>query len=148
MATLTRYNGFGNALDLMTEMRRHFGLLLDEGEGEFPAAPWAGPGSIGDYYVWPRVTLTNAGDNFELKADVPGMTDKDVTVSIDQGVISIQGERKAQKAESRVKFERRFSLPAEVDAEQATATVQHGVLTVVLPKAAAVKPRQIEVKAG
>jgi len=79
-----------------------------------------------------------------------------VQVSIDQGVISIKGERrerppesrKAKEGEHRVKFSRSFALPAEVDPEKATAKVQNGVLTVILPKAAAAKPRQIEVKAG
>jgi HSP20 family molecular chaperone IbpA len=138
MATLTRWNSPGNAFDLFNELTRHFGSLLDE--------PAPSPAAYG--LSWPRVTFTDAGENFELSADVPGMTEKDVEVSIDQGVISIKGERKARNGEPAMKLSRSFTLPTDIDPDKITATVQHGVLTVVLPKAAAVKPRQIEVKAG
>jgi HSP20 family protein len=138
MATLTRWNDYSNAFDLMTDIRRHFGTLLDE-----PARR-----SVVYGFSWPHVACRNAGESFELEADVPGMTEKDVEVSIDQGIISIKGERKSQHGDPEVTFARSFSLPAEIDAEKATATVRHGVLTVVLPKAAAIKPRRIEVKAG
>jgi HSP20 family protein len=137
MATLTRWHNPGNAIDLFNELSRHFGSLLDESPRSFEYG-----------FSWPRVTFADAGENFELSADVPGLTEKDVHVSIDQGVISIRGERKARNGEPALKLARSFTLPTDIDPDKITATVQHGVLTVVLPKAAAVKPRQIEVKAG
>jgi HSP20 family protein len=135
MATLVRYDHLGNAFDLMNDLTRHWSSMWDD-----PA-----PTSFGYGPCWPRVSWREAGEHFELEAEVPGMTEKDVQVSVDQGAISIKGERKPPHA---LKFARSFTLPTEIDAEKATATVQHGVLTVVLPKAAAAKPRQIEVKAG
>lgn len=151
MGSLTRWNDVGNAFELMNELRRQFEMVFGD---EREPAVWAAPGLEG-HARWPRTTWTDQGDTFELTADVPGMTDKDVSVSIDQGLLSIKGERKEHLAEAAgahgetsVTYARSFTLPAEVDAEKATATVKNGVLTVILPKAEAVKPRQISVKAG
>jgi HSP20 family protein len=151
MGSLTRWNDVESALDLMNELRRQFALVFDDGR---EPAVWAAP-RVEGYAGWPRTTWTDHGDTFELTADVPGMTEKDVTVSIDQGLLSIKGERKEHLPEGKgahgetsITCARSFSLPAEVDAEKATATVKNGVLTVILPKAEALKPRQITVTAG
>jgi HSP20 family protein len=148
MGTLTRWNDLGGAFDLMNELRRHFGLLLEEA-GESPATPWALP-AFGGYTLWPRVTWADKGDSYELTADVPGMTEKDVQVSVEHGLISITGERREHLPEGRkaeeVKFSRSFSLPPEIDPEKATANVRHGVLTVILPKAETTKPRKIPIR--
>jgi HSP20 family protein len=114
----------------------------------FPMALSTGAGYVG-------AELIDAGDAFELHADVPGMTDKDVNLSLDRNVLTMSGERTIEVPEGytpqrrerqTVSFSRSFTLPQEVDAEQSSAVVRDGVLTVRLAKRPEVKPRQITVK--
>ncbi len=93
---------------------------------------------------------------FVLTADVPGLAQKDVRITIHDNVLTLQGERREEKTEKRRgahrterlygTFVRSFPLPSSVDAGNARATYRDGVLTVNLPKREEAKPRQIEVK--
>jgi HSP20 family protein len=95
---------------------------------------------------------------------VPGVAPEDVSITVDDGVLTVEGERKLERKERREdqsgdestyhvverrygRFLRRFTLPRQVDTEHVTAQVDRGVLTIVLPKAAAAKPRRIAVNA-
>ena len=88
--------------------------------------------------------------------ELPGVKPEDVKISLENNVLAIKGS-KQQVAEERTErvhrygrtygtFERSFTLPATVDASNITATYEHGVLTVTLPKVEKAKPRQIEVQ--
>jgi len=105
---------------------------------------------------WPRMSLWDEGRNLVLKADVPGLTDKDVQLQLTQDVLTVSGERKSDAPEGYsvhrqerqpARFSRSFTLPYKVTADAITATLQNGVLTVTLPKAPESQPRQITVKA-
>jgi len=106
----------------------------------------------------PAVDLYEDKDNFHLKAELPGMNRNDIAISVHEGVITLSGERKADEAEEtsevyrseRIlgRFQRTLTLPAQVDAEKVKAHYKDGILSVVLPKAEASKPRQIEIKAS
>jgi HSP20 family protein len=98
------------------------------------------------------------GTNFVLRADVPGLAENDLQISVAGNTVTLRGERKVDEApegysahrreRSTVRFARSFDLPARVDADKVTATLKHGVLTLTLPKVAEAQPRQISVKAA
>lgn len=103
------------------------------------------------------VSFEDDGSNFVLRADVPGLTEADFQISVAGNTVTLKGERKLEAPEghsvhrrerSAVRFAKSFELPARVDAEKVTATLKHGVLTLTLPRAAEVQPRQITVKAA
>jgi HSP20 family protein len=104
---------------------------------------------------WPRMSLWDEGRNLVLKADVPGLTEKDVQLQLTQDVLTVSGERKSdapdgysvhRQERQPTRFSRSFTLPYKVTADAITATLENGVLTVTLPKAPESQPRQITVK--
>jgi HSP20 family protein len=105
--------------------------------------------------AWPRTWLADTGSALVLRAEVPGLSDKDIQLSVNQDVLSLSGERKTPAPEGytthrqerpAARFSRNVALPARVDLERCTAMVKDGVLTVTLPKASESQPRQISVK--
>jgi len=103
----------------------------------------------------PAVDIKEEDERFVLKADIPGVDPKDIDVSMEDGVLTIKGERKHESEEEaegykRVErsygsFYRRFSLPDTADAERVTAKGKDGVLEVFIPKQEKVQPRRIAV---
>ena len=158
---LTRWNelGFGgldrelSALDnLRNQMDR---LFLDFergwGVGREPQAQldWAAG------TAWPRIALYDSGSELRLRAEVPGLSDEDLDVSVEQSSLTIRGERRIEVPEGysvhrqergNRSFARSFTLPCRVDAEKATASLRNGILEMTLPKVAEEQPRQIQVK--
>ena len=104
----------------------------------------------------PSVDVKENGKQFTITADVPGVDPKDIEVSMENGFLSIKGERKEEKEETkddrRIKecsygsFERRFSMPDTADADRVTAKNKNGVLTVTIAKKQAAKPKLIEIQ--
>lgn len=104
---------------------------------------------------WPHIELRDLGDKLRLVAVVPGMSEKDLQVTLTQDVLAISGERPAEvpegftvhrKERSTMRFARSFTLPTSVDPEKVAATARNGVLTIDLVKAPEAQPRQIAVK--
>lgn len=100
----------------------------------------------------PAVDIFEEPDAIRIMAEVPGVKPEDVKISVESNVLTIQGS-KQQTAEGVHRyertigaFERSFTLPTTVDAGNITASYEHGVLTVALPKVEKAKPRQIEVQ--
>ena len=103
----------------------------------------------------PAVDIKEEDEQFVLKADIPGVDPKDIDVTMEDGVLTIKGERKHESEEEaegykRVErsygsFYRRFSLPDTADAERVTAKGKDGVLEVFIPKQEKVQPRKIAV---
>ncbi|MCK5362071.1 MAG: Hsp20/alpha crystallin family protein [Gammaproteobacteria bacterium] len=103
----------------------------------------------------PAVDIKEEDERFVLKADIPGVDPKDIDVTMEDGVLTIKGERKHESEEEsegykRVErsygsFYRRFSLPDTADAERVTAKGKDGVLEVFIPKQEKVQPRKIAV---
>lgn len=103
----------------------------------------------------PAVDIKEEDERFLIHADIPGVNAKEIEVSMDQGVLTIKGERKHESTESGKDYKRlershglfirRFSLPDTVDAGNISASSQDGVLEIILPKSVAEKPRRIEV---
>jgi HSP20 family protein len=132
----------------MDELRRKV-------ERAFDPAPDAGVPPTSD--GWPRITAYDDGKALVLVADVPGIGEQQITVSLDKGVLTLKGKRAVDtpagatvhRQERRaVSFSRSFTLPFKVDGEGLGAQLKDGVLTVTLPKSPEAQPRQIVVKAG
>jgi HSP20 family protein len=107
--------------------------------------------------TWPRANLIDAGATLVLDAEVPGLSEKDIKLSLNQDVLTLAGERKAEAPEGylvhrqerpALQFSRSFALPCAVNPDRASATVKDGILTVTLEKAQEAMPRQISVKAS
>jgi HSP20 family protein len=106
----------------------------------------------------PSMDLVETADHFVLKADLPGMSESDVSISLEKDVLTIAGERKAEREEkhegyyrierSTGAFSRSLSLPEGVDADAVTAKFDNGVLEVRIPKPAQAQPRRIEIAVG
>ena len=103
----------------------------------------------------PAMDLVEAEDHFVLKADLPGLTEEDVAIEVQDNVLSISGERKGdyeRKERGFVRLERSFgkftrtlSLPEGIDADRIAASFEKGVLEVHIPKPEERKPRRISI---
>jgi HSP20 family protein len=91
----------------------------------------------------PRFLVSERPDGFVLSADVPGVKEADLDITLAAGRLTVAGKR-----EGFGEFKRAFTLPDTVDGEQVSADLKDGVLTLVVPKKAAVQPRRIAVKAA
>ena len=134
------------------QLRRQMAQLLEDFDGDWPSQSIFGWGK-----TWPRINLADASDKIVITAEIPGLSDKDVKVSIEQDVLSIAGERRVEipkgysmhrQERGDFKFVRSIAMPCKVEAEKASATVRNGVLTVALPKVPEAQPKRIEVRAS
>ncbi|MBN1530623.1 MAG: Hsp20/alpha crystallin family protein [Thermoleophilaceae bacterium] len=106
----------------------------------------------------PAMDLWEADEHFVLKADLPGLSEEDVTIEVQDGALAITGERHEEDRQdgkgwyrferSFGKFSRTLTLPEGVDPDGITAEFNAGVLEVRIPKPEQRKPRRVEVKAG
>ena len=104
----------------------------------------------------PAVDILETDNELVLKADVPGVEEKDIDIRIENGTLSLKGERKFEREEknkgfhrlerSYGSFVRYFTLPETVDTEHVKAEFQKGVLSVILPKKEIAKPKAIKVQ--
>jgi HSP20 family protein len=104
----------------------------------------------------PSVDIKEEAERFLIHADVPGVDPKDIEVSMEDGVLTISGERKVESRETQEgwtrterhtgRFLRRFTLPETANAEGISAKGEHGSLEIVIPKQSKAAPRKIAVK--
>jgi len=143
---LVKWDPWREIEDMFDRYTRAMGMRRTGGGGEIAAvADWS-----------PQVDIAEGPDEFTIKAEIPEVNKDDVKITIDNGVVTIQGERKQEKEEKDKKFHRierfygsfsrSFSLPDNVNASAAKATFKDGVLTLQIPKTAETKPKGIEVK--
>lgn len=138
---ITRYEPWGLLSQLQRELERSVA------EGSTATAEWS-----------PAVDIREEADKFVIHADIPGVKPEEIDISMEDGVLTIKGEKKSEsKTEKegykRVErtygsFYRRFSLPDTANAEAISASSKHGVLEVVIPKREAVQPKKISVTAA
>jgi HSP20 family protein len=101
--------------------------------------------------AWPRVNVKDTGAALVLTAEVPGLSAKDLELTLESDQLTIKGSRAAAADNGETtayELVRTFTLPADIDANAIVATVKDGILTVTLDKAPEAKPRQIPVKAA
>ncbi len=144
---LTRYEPWNAMRQLQNEMSRVFdGAVTGAEDGSnVVTSRWT-----------PAVDIRENSEQFVITADIPGVEPKDIEVTMENGVLTIKGERKLEARDGgdngyrRVEraygsFYRRFTLPDTADAEAIAASGKHGVLEVVIPKRAALQPKRIAV---
>jgi HSP20 family protein len=103
----------------------------------------------------PRVDIHEEKDRFVVFADVPGVEPKDIDITAENGVLTVRGERRAEKRETENGYERvervsgaflrRFTLPEGANTDSIKAKQTNGVLEVTIPKTPAVQPRRISI---
>jgi len=109
----------------------------------------------GSRMLVPAMDVAETEDGLTISVELPGLERKDVKLRIENGVLTLSGEKASQKEEKKRDFhcvERRYgtfrrqiSLPSQVDAGKANASFENGVLTIEIPKLEAAKPRELEI---
>jgi len=131
--------------------------LRDELNSFFEIPFWSNFGRAGQLFTgWsPALDLYQSNDNVVAVVELPGMRKEEIEISLHDGTLTISGERKrvsnsngetAERTERYIgRFRRSIALPTRLDANKVSARYQDGILTVTLPKAEEVKPKQIRV---
>jgi len=142
MATL--YEPWNLLTQLQRELERKHELGGGTAEGASATSEWA-----------PAVDIKEEAERYVLLADLPGVSPASIDVSMDNGILTLSGERETEAKTQREgykrverlygSFHRRFSLPDTVDAEGITARSANGVLEIVIPKKSLVQPKKIVV---
>jgi HSP20 family protein len=146
-----RWDDIDRSADFVEDLRRHMERLFEDfGVGQTAVGQTARPGG-----PWPRILFRDEGETLKLTAEVPGLCEKDVKLTVNRDVLAVEGERKVEapkgysvhrQERTAVRFARSFSLPCPIDAEKVQATIRDGVLTVAMPKAPEAQPRRITVQ--
>jgi len=148
MANITRFDPFGEMVTLRQAMDR---LFEDSFVNPLTLRPYNGDAPA------PALDVHETGDDIVITAALPGMKAEDVDITITGQTLSIRGEFKADEKVEKGQylyrerrhgtFHRQLQLPVRVQGDAATASFEDGLLTLTIPKAEEVKPRQIEIKA-
>jgi HSP20 family protein len=148
--TLVRWDPFRELEDMSERLNRVFtrpASRTSGGKEQLTVADWI-----------PTVDISETDGEYLIKAELPEVKKEDVKVTVEDGVLTLQGERRQEKEEKdkryhRVErsygsFVRSFTLPESVDESGVKAEYKDGVLNLHLPKSEKVKPKAIEVKVG
>ena len=143
--SVVKYNPFNTEVDDFSAGLRLFQDSLTRLWGEPASRPWT-----------PTVDIYETEDELVLKADIPDVDPKNVGIQLENGTLTLKGERKFEQQQNgkgfhRIErsygsFVRAFSLPDTVEAENVKADYKNGVLTITLPKKDVAKPRSINVE--
>ena len=146
---LIRWEPVRELSTIQSEMNRLFNTFFDAptGAGQAPARRWI-----------PAMDLAESESDFILRADLPGLSEQDVKIELEDNVLTVSGERKSEHEERKEgfyraeraygSFSRSLTLPEGVDPERVSATFDRGVLEVRVPKPEAKKPRKVAISVG
>jgi HSP20 family protein len=148
---LIRWEPVRELNSLQSEMNRLFNTFFD--------APGPNGGNGGSLRRWvPPMDLVETDGHYVLRADLPGLSDEDISIEVENNVLTISGERKAeheQEGEGYYRVERAFgtfqralTLPDGVDPDSVAASFDKGVLEVRVPKPEETKPRRVSISVG
>jgi HSP20 family protein len=147
MNSVIRWEPFRNATTLQEQFNRLFESTFPGRASESALTTWA-----------PAVDIQETENELVLKADLPGLEEKDIDLRVENNTLTIRGERKFEKQvnednylrveRSYGSFSRSFSLPNTINTEAIHAEYKNGVLTVQMPKRAESKPKQVKVNVG
>jgi HSP20 family protein len=147
--SLIRYNPWSLfdqlSRELESPLRTPLRAYDKDEEGNVATASWS-----------PSVDITESKDNFTLLADIPGVKPEDIEVTMDNSVLTVKGERKAEERTGdgdyrRVErqygmFYRRFTLPETANADKIEAHSENGVLKITIPKQEVAQAKRINIK--
>jgi HSP20 family protein len=138
-------------LTLHREMNRLFDDVFSRFEGGMPSL-------LGRIPSWPSIEATETDKDVRISAELPGMDEKDVEVLVDEDVLTIRGEKKAESEDKERRFseryygrfERRVPLGQDVDEDKVEAAFKNGVLTITVPRTAqaASQAKRIAINSG
>lgn len=144
---LIKWDPFRELEDVSTRLNRLFGRSADRSDSNndlLAVTDWA-----------PSVDISETDATYQIKGEIPGVHKEDVKISIQDGLLTIQGERKQEKEEKGKKFHRiecsygsfmrSFRLPDDADEEQVKADFKDGMLSVTLPKTKKTKAKAINI---
>ena len=153
MTTMMRWDPFQDLRSAQDEMAQMNPMLAHalglhaQQQGSATATAWA-----------PALDISERKDAYLVMVELPGVEPDDLQITMEEGLLTIQGERQFDQESSEQQFhrvERRYgafrrsiTLPAQVQAEQIEATFDNGVLEIVVPKAEEAKPKRIQVRPG
>jgi len=148
--TLVRWDPFRELEDVSDRLNQMFhrsAPARTNGKETMVVADWA-----------PSVDVSETEGEYQIKAEIPDVKKEDVKVTLEDGVLTIQGERKQEKEvkgkryhrveRSYGRFARSFTLPDVIDEEKVKAEFKDGILNLALPKSEKAKPKAIEVTVG
>ena len=149
---LIRWEPTREVNSLQSEMNRLFNTFF----GDTPAAAEGGGGGLRRWI--PAMDLAETEDHFVLRADLPGLSEEDVSIELEDNLLTVSGERKSEHEDKgegyhRVerasgRFARSLTLPEGVDPEAIEASFDRGVLEVRIPKPEERKPRRVAISVG
>ena len=146
MTYLTTRKPIGNLFNLHNEMGRLFGDLLSSQDSDANA----------ENTSWmPTVDISETEKGFEILAELPGVNENDVNISVTDNLLTIKGEKRAEdktddknfhRVERRYgSFQRSFTLPRQVNTAEIKAGYKDGILTLTIPKAEEAMPTEIQI---
>jgi HSP20 family protein len=154
MANITRWD----PLSEFTSLQERFNQLLNQPGGFFRnmGSSMDQPLAFGNFA--PPVDIYEDDHQVTIQAELPGVEEKDLNITVENNVLTITGERKLENEENKEnfhriersygRFTRSFTLPSTLDTENINAEFNNGVLKIVLNKSEAAKPKQIKVGVG
>ena len=155
MTLLTQWNPFREMTSLQERMNR----LFDESVSGFFGNTGTGrPGQSTRNWFAPLADVQEDENHLFLDFELPGLTEKDVKITLENNILTVEGERKAERKSEKGNwlhqecyygtFSRSFTLPGTVDADSVEATFNNGVLEIRIEKKAEAKPKQIQIGIG
>lgn len=145
MNNITRYNlldPFDELMPVRNRLDRLFSKLLEKDEEPMITAKWT-----------PVTDILETKDAYIIRAELPGIDEKDINIEIENGILTLRGERKFESKTEEKDFRRiertygnffrSFTLPQNVNADKITAAFVNGVIEVVVPKKEEAKPKKI-----
>ncbi len=145
--SMTVWNPFQEMEDMLNRYTRATGRDIKAGDDNLGFADWS-----------PTVDIEESDQSYLIHADIPGVDKKDIDVKVENGVLSISGEKHMQKESGKEgskfhrterfsgSFARSFTLPSSIDEDKVEASYKDGVLSLMIPKAEEVKPKAIDIK--
>lgn len=140
----------GSALDSLIGMSREMDRLVSSMWPDFEnGSPWGMPAEV-----------VETDDEIRFEVEMPGFREEDIEVTLENNVLTISGEKKSEREEGQKdsdyrlyerrygRFQRSFTVPPTVRADDTNATYENGVLSIRLPKSEEAKPRRIRIAAG
>lgn len=138
---------FSELSRMQEEMNRYFDDFFGEQRRGLSEGAWL-----------PAVDVSETDSEMVVRAELPGMTQDDIEVNLQDNVLTLKGEKKQEKKEEKENyhrversygsFSRSFTLPAGVNQDEVKATFKDGVLEIAMPKTEEAKPKKIAITAG
>jgi HSP20 family protein len=148
-STMQRGEELSPFLTLHREMNRLFDDVFNRFDSGMPSLFRQMPS-------WPTIEVIPSENEIRISAELPGMEEKDIELLVDEDVLTVRGEKKAETEDKERRFSERFygrfervvPLPFAVEEDKAEASFQNGVLTVTLPKSAKAQDRAKRIAIG